>query len=163
MKKLLYCCCFIICLKANSQATISINDFNILNNTKWEGTLVYLDYQSGEESSVETKLQINIKDNTVIYNQQYTYEPKKNNVSKVKIKEMGTYFGNEKVENRYVENGKFIFITSYKGKDNGKRATMYVTRVFDSNELSVSKSVQYETSSELFVRNTYNYKRLKNE
>ena len=52
--------CFLINL--NAQVTISTNDFKVLDNTNWEGTLTYIDYQSGKPTDVATTMQINISE-----------------------------------------------------------------------------------------------------
>ena len=163
MKNLLYFFCLSICFGTSySQPKITISDFQVLNNTNWKGSLTYLDYQSGEQNTIDTELQIKIDKETVIYNQQYTYEPNKNNASKVKIKKEGTYYGNEQVVSNSFKNGKRTITTSYKGKDNGEHATMYITRTFDTSELTITKKVKYDNASESFVRNTYLYNRINN-
>ena len=78
--------CFIINL--NAQVTISTNDFKILDNTNWEGTLTYIDYQSGKPTDVATTMQITISEKTIEQAIQYVWEPDKNVNSRTKIKRM---------------------------------------------------------------------------
>ena len=79
--------CFFINL--NAQVTISTNDFQILNNTKWEGTLTYIDYKSGKLTDIESKMQIIISEKTIEQNIQYVWEPNKNVETRTKIKNKG--------------------------------------------------------------------------
>ncbi|MFP4846221.1 hypothetical protein [Winogradskyella sp. PE311] len=151
---------FLLVLTLNAQDTIKLTDFEDFNNTSWTGTLTYKDYQSGKLSHVETTMQVKIEGEKIIYNVQFTYEPNKNNKSSVKIKKNGTYYGNEKVEQNTLENGTRTVVTSYKGKDNGKKATMYITRQFNNKIYKETKEVQITGSNERFVRNTYEFTKL---
>ncbi|WP_299114200.1 hypothetical protein [uncultured Winogradskyella sp.] len=161
MKTLLTSLCLcIFSLIVNAQDTLKLSDFEILNNTSWEGKLTYKDYQSGELRSVEATTQIKIEGDKIVYNLQYTYEPHKNDKSSVKIKKNGTYYGNEKVISNTIENGTRTFVTSYEGKDNGKKATMYITRKFNNTTYKVTKEVQFKNSNQRFVRNTYEFTKL---
>ena len=91
-------------LISNAQSSVSTSDFEILDNTNWKGTLTYLDYQSGELSSIDTNLQVEIEGNKVKSNLQYVYEPHKNNKSSVQIKKNGTYYGKEKIVSNTLNN-----------------------------------------------------------
>lgn len=152
---------FIMTFATHSQDALKLSDFEILNNTSWKGQLTYKDYQSGKQNTIDATLQISIIDQKLINTVQYTYEPNKNNTSSVKLKKNGTYFGNEKVVSNSFENGTRTFVTTYNGKDNGKKATMYMTRQFNENSFIITKEVQLENSDERFVRNTYRYTKLK--
>ena len=152
--------CFFINL--NAQVTISTNDFQILNNTKWEGTLTYIDYKSGKLTDIESKMQIIISEKTIEQNIQYVWEPNKNVETRTKIKNKGTYLGKQKVVSKFLnDNGLMQIITTAKGKDDGKKATFYFTYEFDSETYEVTKEVQFANSDERFMRNTYTYVRLR--
>ena len=144
----------------NAQDTISLSDFESMNNTRWEGTLTYKDYQSGKQETIDATMQFKIKGDKLIRNIQYTYEPNKNNKSTVKIKKNGTYFGNEKVLNFTEENGTKILITTYKSRDNGKKADIFITHTLTDSTYTVTKEVSYLDSEEKFVRNVYSYTKL---
>ena len=153
-------CLFLFAFNSNAQDTLKLSDFEILNNTRWKGKLTYKDYQSGKSVSIDATMQILIKGDKTISNMQYTYEPHKNNKSSVKIKKNGTYYGNESVISNTIENGIRTFVTTYEGKDNGKKAKMYVTRHFSDTTFKVTKEVQYKNSDERFIRNTYEFTKL---
>lgn len=161
MKNLLFTTAIsLFTLMLHAQSSISLSDLEILNNTEWEGKLTYIDYQSGEATSIDTKMQIKIDDGKIIYNMQYVYEPKKNNKSSVSIKKNGTYYGNEKVISNTVNNDSRTIITSYKGKDNGKKATMFISRIFNETNLSIIKKVVFKDGSKPLIRNTYTFTKI---
>ena len=154
----------IICLNLTlsfGQNSVTISDFEILNNTKWEGTLTYIDYQSGKPTDIDTKLQIIIEGNKIQSNIQYTYEPHKNYKSSVSIRKKGTYYGNEKIESNTIDNGTRTIVTSYKGKDNGKKATLYITHIFNDSTYNYSKKVVYKKSNDSLIRNIYKFTKIK--
>jgi len=62
---------------SNAQEPLKLTDFEILNNTSWEGQLTYKDDQSGKMTPVVATMQIKIKNDHIITNVQYTYEPNK--------------------------------------------------------------------------------------
>ena len=139
----------------------SPSDFESMNNTSWKGKLTYKDYQSGKQETIPSTMNLKIEGDKIIYSVQYDYEPNKNNISKVKIKKDGTVFGNEKVISFTEENGTKTLVTMYQGKDNGEKADMYVTRVLTDSTYSATKEVQIEGSETRFVRNKYEYTKIK--
>lgn len=153
--------CFLSTLKA--QETIKISDFEILNNTNWKGTLMYKNYSDGREVTLQTTMDITIKKNKVITEIKFPEEPKANSKTKIKIRKKGTYFGDEKIISKeLLENETTKFITFYNGNDNGKKAKMYKTYLFNKDTFSITKEVQYLDSEEKFIRNKQEYKRINN-
>lgn len=146
-----------------AQDALNISDFEILNQTNWEGQLTYKDYQSGKMTSIDATMQIAISGDKITSKIQYTYEPNKNNTSSVKIKKNGTYYGNEKIIDNTMTAGTRTFVTTYDGRDNKKKATMYITHQFSESIYKVMKEVQYHDSNERFVRNTYEFNRIRNK
>lgn len=145
-----------------SQSKIDIKDFEILNNTSWKGNLMYKDYTSGKKTVLQTTMQVKVEKNKFITNTQYTFEPEANSREVLKIKKEGTYFGSQKVIKKETSNdGSIKITTSYKGKDNGEKADMYIIYVFNTDQISITKEVQYLNSKERFVRNKQTYKRIK--
>jgi len=143
-----------------AQSSINQEDFKLLNNTRWEGVLTYKDYSSGKQESIPTKLQIIIKNNRIKSSIQYDYEPNKNYNETVKIKENGTYYGNEKVIKNMLDKGQRTIITRYNGTDNGKEAIFFNTHIFDSENYTITKEVQLIETKERFVRNKYTFKKV---
>ena len=161
MKKLLTTFALLcIALVSIAQNTILISDFESMNNTSWKGTLTYKDYQSGKSETIESTMQCKIEGDRIIRNIQYIYEPNKNNKSSVKIKKSGTYFVNEKVVSFSEENGTKTLVTTYKGKDNGKKADMFMIHILTNTTYTVTKEVSFLDSNERFVRNIYKYTKI---
>lgn len=153
---------YLLIFQLSAQATITTSDFEILNNTSWVGTLTYLDYQSGKPTDVATTMQIKISGNIIEQNIQYTWEPNKNINAKIKIKKNGTHLGKQKVISKTIkEEGTMELRTSFKGKDNNKKATMFYTYVVSANTYQVTKEVQLDGSNKRFMRNNYNYTKIK--
>lgn len=151
--------CFIA--TSNAQDKVKISDLEVLHNTSWEGTLMYIDYTSNKETVLQTKMQISIGKNKITTWIQYPVEPKANSKNTVKLKKGGTFFGSEKVlEKIKLEDGSLKITTLYKGKDNYKPAKIYKTYLFSSTDFSVTKEVKYEGSKEKFIRNKQTYKRI---
>ena len=148
-------------LIVQAQDTIKLSDFESLNNTSWKGTLTYTDYQTGKLTDVDATMQFKIENDKIITNVQYTYEPSKNYKGSVKIKKNGTYFGNEKVLSFTNVNGTKTLVTTYRGKDDNRKADMYLTHVMTDSTYSVTKEVVYVDTEERLIRNTYNYIKIK--
>lgn len=152
----------LIITSVKAQVTISLEEFKVLNNTSWEGTLTYLDYQSGELTPVSTTMQITIADEVIEQNIQYTWEPNKNVNAKTKIRKNGTHLGKQKVISKIIsEDGTTKIITNYEGEDDNKKALLIYTYEFNKDIYKVTKEAQFEGSKERFMRNSYNYKRIK--
>ncbi len=146
----------------SAQATVKISDLEILNNTQWEGQLTYKDYSSGRLTSIDATQQIKIEGGKVITSIQYTYEPNENNKTTIKLRKNGSYLGKEKVISNSFANNTRTIITTYEGKDDNKKATLYMIYKFNELEYSVTKEVALDDGSERFVRNSYNFKRIQN-
>ncbi len=147
-------------LMVQGQDIIKISDFEFLNNTSWEGTLTYTDYQTGKLTDVDATMQIKIENDKILTQVQYTYEPNKNYKGSIKIRKNGTYFGEEKVLSFTDENGTKTLITTYRGKDDNRKADMYMTHTMTDSTYSVSKEVVYLDTKERILRNTYNYTKI---
>jgi hypothetical protein len=155
---LLTLACFII--GQGQDAFVQLSDLEILDNTKWTGQLTYKDYQSGEWTPIDATMQISIKGNIIKTVIQYSYEPHKNRTSKVKLKNGGTYYGNERVVSNEVLNGFRIIKTMFKEKDNNRAATLFITHKFNKNSYSITKDVLYDDSSKSITRNRYQFTKL---
>tara|TARA_R110002074_G_scaffold161739_9_gene320005 strand:- start:4502 stop:4996 length:495 start_codon:yes stop_codon:yes gene_type:complete len=152
--------CFVV--MAHSQDKIEISDFEVLDKTSWEGTLMYKDYSSGKKVILETKMQIEVHKNKITTLIQFPKEPKANSKNVIKIRKGGTFLGSEKIIKKEVlEDGSIKIITSYKGKDNYKEAKMFNIYLFSSSSFSIQKEVKYLDSTEKFIRNKQTYTRIK--
>lgn len=153
---------FISVQSIKAQVSISLDDFQILNNTSWKGNLTYINYQDGKPVSIPSTMQMRITDKAIERDIQYSYEPDKNISSITKIRKKGTHLGKQKVIAKSVESDGLIkLVTSYKGKDDNKKATLIYTYEFNNDSFKVTKEVQFEGAEERFMRNTYDYKKVK--
>lgn len=145
-----------------AQARIEAKDFDILDNTSWEGTLTYLNYQSDELSTIGTTMQISTYGDIIEQSIQYTWEPSKNVVAKTKIKKKGRFLGQQKVVSKTIkEDGTTLLKTIANGKDNNRKATLFFTYEFNDDRFHVKKEVRYKGKDALFMRNKYNYTKIK--
>ena len=142
------------------QDYVDIQDFEILNNTQWKGQLTYRDYQSGKWTPIDAAMQIIIKGHSIKTAIQYTYEPSKNNKSTVRLKKEGRFFGNERVISNTVLDGFRIIKTCFEGKDDNKKAMIFITHKFNKNNYSITKEVQYANTTERIIRNKYQFNKI---
>ena len=144
-----------------AQEKVEASDIKILHNTKWMGSLMYIDCSSGKETYLKTEMQLEVKANKIVMSTQYNDEPKANSKGAIKLKKGGTYFGKEKIiEKTMQENGVLKIVTLFDGRDNNKQATIYKTYLFNDKIYTVIKEVQLKGSKEKFIRNKYSYTRI---
>ncbi len=143
---------------ANAQQKVTISDFESLHNTNWAGELMYINYSDNKEVTLPTMLQIEVKQHKIIFNTKYTTEESANNKSILKIKNDGTYIGDQKITkvNRFA-NGSIEIETMYEGQDANKDATIYITYFFNDTKLSMKKEVEFKDTQGKFIRNQYTY------
>ena len=60
---------------------LKIQDFNFLNNSNWQGTLMHVNYSYNKEVLIQTSLTISINNNTINLLTTYPNEPKANSKS----------------------------------------------------------------------------------
>lgn len=145
----------------SAQVNVKISDINVLNDTKWQGSLMYLDYGSGKETTLLTKMQLTVKGNKIHFSTQYNNEPKANSKGTIRLKKGGTYFGKEKViEKSKLKDGILRIVTMFDGYDNNKEAIIYKTYLFNENIYSVTKEIELKDSKEKFIRNKYSYTKI---
>ncbi|TMM57208.1 hypothetical protein FEE95_12015 [Maribacter algarum] len=146
---------------AYAQNKVSISKLEFLNNTSWSGNLMYINYGDGKEVTLRTTMQVEIKGDKIVMHTQFTDEPSANSKNSTKLKNDGTYLGDEEIiEYSTSENGIQKIVTQFKGKDANKRATLYKTYLLGENEFSITKKVQYDDADEGFVRNRYTYTKI---
>lgn len=142
-----------------SQPKVTISDFENLNNSKWNGNLMYTNYSDGNKVTIRTALQITINGDKIIMDTQYPDEPNANSKESIRISKAGTHLGKEELVDKKFENGVLTLVTKFKGKDNNKKAVMYKTYSISEEVYSVEKEVQYVKTMVRILRNKYDYKR----
>lgn len=145
------------------QAVLESKDLEILEGTKWTGTLTYLDYSSNKTTTIKSNLTVTRKSKeppvwTFAY--EYPDEPKANDSSDAVLEEGGRkFFGEAVIEKKYLPDETLRMVTTQPGTDNGKKALFRYTYLINSKSLSIKKEVQIEGSSVWFERNEYSWAR----
>jgi hypothetical protein len=143
---------------AQAQQKVTVSDFTSLDNTNWTGELMYVNYSDSKEVTLPTTLQVEVKNNKIIFRTSYITEESANSKMIIKIKKNGTYLGNEKiirVEKLGDESMKIE--TMYEGKDANKEATIYITYFFSNKQFIMKKEVEFKDAPGKFIRNQYTY------
>lgn len=147
-------------LSSFGQTRVTISDFENLDNSQWQGSLMYINYGDEKEVTLRTTMQIWLEGNKILMNIQYPDEPKANSRESVKIKKNGTYLDDEEIIDKKLEMGAMTLVTKYHGKDNNKPAVIYKTYTISENEYTVEKKVDYLNTEQKILRNRYRYKRV---
>lgn len=130
----------------------------------WEGSLTYLDYQTGKPFTMPANLIVSqgkSKDELVLKNI-YPKEPKANSSDKIKIDKNGMLLNKNVVTSREeLENGHVQIQTEKKSKDDNKKALLRYTYIIGDDFFLIRKEVQFEQSSDWIKRSEYSYQREK--
>ncbi|HQU39426.1 MAG TPA: hypothetical protein PLI89_06120 [Chitinophagales bacterium] len=144
-----------------AQSRISAADFSILNNTSWQGTLTYIDGQTGNPTDIATTMQIKTDKNIIIQDIQYVWEPDKNVHASTRIRKGGRFLGKQKVISINYQDGDTIeIVTSASGKEHGTKAEFQYTYNFGPDHYVVTKNARLEGSQSFQLSNTYRYTRI---
>jgi len=146
---------------AYSQAQIFPEDLDIIVG-EWEGSLTYLDYQTGNPYTMPANALIENGKNeyTLLLKNIYPNEPKANSKEKIKMSKDGSRLNKHDVTSRVeLENGDIQIQTKHEGKDDRKSATIRYTYTFGENAFIIQKEVQFSDSEVWIKRNEYNYVR----
>lgn len=142
---------------------VGAEDFRRLTNTRWTGTLVYLDYGSNKEVSVRCVLTVTESPgdgHSWVFAYEYPDEPKANSKKTVTLGDGGMSLDDEKVvERTSLDGGVLSVVTERRGKDNDRAALIRHTYLIGGSSFSIRKEVRPEGSSEFFERNRYSWKR----
>ena len=76
--------CILVASSSFGQPRVTISDFEILDNSQWSGSLMYINYGNEKEVTLRTKMQILIEGNKILINIQYPDEPKANSKESIK-------------------------------------------------------------------------------
>ena len=150
--------CFTLTATLSAQTSVAISELEFLNNTSWEGHLMYVNYGDGKEVNLRTTMQIEIQGDQLLMQTQFTDEPSANSVDTIKLKKGGTYLGNELIIKREdLADGTIEILTRFEGKDANQPATMFKTYRINESEITISKRVKFERSEKELIRNRYTY------
>ena len=150
-------------LDSYGQAKITSEDLKVIIGN-WEGSLTYLDYQTGKPFTMPANLIVSqgkSKDELVLKNI-YPKEPKANSSDKIKIDKNGMLLNKNVVTSREeLENGHVQIQTEKKSKDDNKKALLRYTYILGDDFFLIRKEVQFEQSSDWIKRSEYSYQREK--
>lgn len=150
-------------LDSYGQAKITSEDLKVIIGN-WEGSLTYLDYQTGKPFTMPANLIVSqgkSKDELVLKNI-YPKEPKANSSDKIKIDKNGMLLNKNVVTSREeLENGHVQIQTEKKSKDDNKKALLRYTYIIGDDFFLIRKEVQFEQSSDWIKRSEYSYQREK--
>ncbi len=145
----------------HAQNTLTKADLEQLDNTSWEGEIMYVNYGDGKEVYLPTTLQVKIKGRKIIMNTQYTNESSANGTGVIEISKDGTWLGEEKIIEKITgPNRELTIVTSFEGYDDERPAKLFKTYLITPNSFSITKKVFYENSDEPLIRNKYTYSKL---
>ena len=134
-----------------------------LTGAQWVGNLSYLDYGKNVNVSIPSNLTVSASKNdkmSWVFTFQYPDEPKANRQETIMLSQDGKIFDGEKVVKKTKLPDKTLkIVTEKSGKDNDKNALFRYTYSISKNTFSIKKEVQYEGTSDFFVRNEYKWKR----
>lgn len=132
---------------------------DLINLTgKWEGTLTYLDYQTGKPYSMPANIEVSsISSNDFLYANIYPDEPKANSVDTLKVSTDGKVFDNNRISSVKRNKNNITIITEIKGKDgnDAKEALLKTTYFLQPNKFSIIKEVKFVNSNVWIKRHEY--------
>jgi hypothetical protein len=114
---------------------------------KWEGTLTYLDYQSGKPYTMPANAEV------------YPKEPKANSIDTLKIALSGRELNNDKITSIKRTKNNIIIITEADGNDGNdqKKASLRITYSLSKSTFSITKDVKFEGTSIWIKRHDYSF------
>ncbi len=145
-----------------TEISIEASDLDRVVGT-WEGSLTYIDYQSGKPFSMPANLIIERgKKNTLVLHHQYPNEPKANGKDKWTISKDGKSINGKSLKLREtIKEGEVKFITEYPGKDGNDNRSALIREIYimGVNRLVVRKEVQFIGDTNWIKRSEFEYQR----
>jgi hypothetical protein len=146
---------------AEAHSTIAAADIDRLTGSPWIGTLTYLDYKSGEKTTIDSNVTIRRVGTTRSWEYAYGYskEPHADSTEVITLNGEGTKLGDEWVISRDDIPGGVRFITQTTGEDDHKKATLRFEHVVTEHAFSRRKLVKFDGESSFFERHVYEWSR----
>ena len=158
MRHILILCISLFCLSAKAQ-TVSGSDLAPLVGVQWNGTLMYVDYSSGNETKIPVRLTVEREDpQTFILHFEYPQEPSANGSSTIAISNDGKTLADQTVlAKQDLFDGAIELVTESVGRDNNRKASFTHTYVIGEETFTMEKHVRYEGESTGFIRNIFEF------
>lgn len=128
----------------------------------WKGTLTYLNYQDNQYVTIRTQLEIvpGADENEIKVTNSYPDEPDAGGTYRLWTSRNGKRLNKEAVSSRTVlDDGTLEIVTSYRGRDDNKRARIRITYRIGEDTYTTRKDVQYKGETEWIKRNEFTYQR----
>ena len=164
----LFVSCLLVALSVFAPAfaqapRVSAEDLRRLTGARWAGALVYLDYRSGKEVSIRSRLTVTESNEggpSWVFDYEYPDEPKANGRKTWTLGAGGTTINDETVvEKTRLGDGTLKVVTERRGKDDDRDALFRFTYLIAASRFSVRKEVRPEGAAEFFERNRYSWER----
>lgn len=150
----------ITCSGFGQHSRVSANEFQQIVG-KWNGKLVYLDYQSNQPYEMPADLEIvKINGSQFKFIQSYPNEPSANSIDTIAIGANGKMIDKELVKSKeQLSNGNLKIITEIQGHDgnDNQPALIRHTYLIGKKTFEIRKAVQFSGSTNWILRHTYSY------
>lgn len=153
---------FVLCLALlgcySEAAAVRPRDVSRLTGEVWRGTLTYLDYQSGERTTIPSTLRVTPGEGDGAWTFAFGYadEPQADGATTIAITEDGAMIGDETVVERIERpDGSVRIVSEQQAEDNNRPAKLRFVYEISDEAFSITKLVRYEGEKEEFERNTF--------
>ncbi len=143
-------------------ARMQPTDLDLLIGKPWSGTLTYLDYTSGEPTTIRSSLSVHRAQSLGAWKFSIGYgdEPHADTSDVVAVSADGRKFADEPVVERSLElDGSIHVVTECDSTDNGQPVRMRHVYVIGERACSLQKLVRGEGQVEFFERHIYRWTR----
>jgi hypothetical protein len=142
------------------------SDFDTLVDHRWTGTLTYLDYTSGKNTTIRSTLRVRTdKPSSGIWSIAFGYddEPHANAASELRLIDDGTSIKNGNTVERVLSRAQSLeaieIVTEHAGTDDNKPATIRKTYRIGAKVFSITKRVKFAGSIDFIQRHEYRWTR----
>ncbi|NRA29548.1 MAG: hypothetical protein HRU11_04735 [Parvularculaceae bacterium] len=145
---------------AEEAVSITIDDFRMIEGETWSDDLNYLDYTSGERTSIPIRAQFEVADaNTLLYAIQYPGEEQHNNKTAMKLSQDGEFFDGARVSGRTATGSMVTITTLSRGRDDNQPADIQIVYEISADVFKMKKNVRFDDGDAFFNRNVYTFRR----
>ena len=147
---------------AAGEARVVAADIDALTGAPWVGTLTYLDYTSGKQTTIDSSLMVQrVEGQTAwTFGIGYQKEPHADATEVVKLSSDGRMLGDETVISRQtLDAGGVVIVTQMRGEDNQRPATLRFEYRIEARRVSKRKVVEFGGSEAPFQRHVYVWER----
>ena len=130
----------------------------------WEGSLTYLDYQTGNPFTMRANLvgKAGKNEYSIVLNNIFPDEPRANSSEKIKLSKDGLILNGGIVTSaKNLEDGSIEVQTESNGKDDNRKALIRYTYLIGDDRFTMRKDVRFDDSNRWIKRNEFAYKRKK--